>query len=160
MHGRVYLHFLHASSHAGRLVQMIIIVNTCNIACTHFLLTQSQWLRETYNGNGFELPQSWTQLRIPTDKNLCADCSQVRSRNRNLNSAVSHGARLLSSCSAAQAGRQHGGGTFAGCLGVDKREVNVLVPLALVANKFGARFVNMLQKRSLGPESHLKRLPT
>jgi hypothetical protein len=24
-----------------------------------------QWLRETYNGNGFELPQSWTQYMIP-----------------------------------------------------------------------------------------------
>ncbi len=44
-------------------------------------------------------------------------------------------ARQLSSCSAAQAGREHGCGSFAGCLGVVERKVNVLEPLALAAKK-------------------------
>jgi hypothetical protein len=35
----------------------------------------------------------------------------------------------------AQAGREHGCGSFAGCLGVVERKVNVVEPLALAAKK-------------------------
>ncbi len=47
---------------AAAAIKLMVPSSSLAIRLVHsFTLTLAQWLRETYNGNGFELPQSWTQ---------------------------------------------------------------------------------------------------
>jgi hypothetical protein len=68
MSGCVYCAAFAPSCFSSLLMRSTLSLGATWHAHTRFLSTRLQWLRETYNGHGFELPQSWTQLRIPTGK--------------------------------------------------------------------------------------------
>ncbi len=52
-----------------RTIMLVTIGHADNfVVYTRFSSTRFQWLRETYNGHGFELPQSWTQCASRTGK--------------------------------------------------------------------------------------------
>jgi hypothetical protein len=73
-------------------------------------LMHVQWLRETFNGHGFELPATWLQcvlVHVRQRARPHSGNSQVRAGERRAHVVVPHRTRVLAACSEAQAGQQH-----------------------------------------------------